>query len=208
MKQTYVYNTKGFMGDNAVYLQLGVQALNVQGTYYGIGEYREVAIYQITEDKFLYNCLLYKYNDGFDNDWIIEWQSTSGSYRLYRQYGFELKVKDNIGTPIENAVVTVYYANNSIAYNYTTNNNGDSPRRSLTIGYYTQSTGSTLNQFQPYRLTITHPEYLTYNTFNISIYEPVSWEITLEERTSFGTGYYLLIIVVIFALITVVTGKK
>lgn len=120
----------------------------------------------------------YLINPDFDN-WTIWWQG-SGSASVYRQYEFTLTVTNSSNQPIETANVTLYNNQGKVG-SWLTDSNGEISTQTLTMGFYNETGGNTIYNYNPYNLTITKTGYQTY-TKNFTLTEKTKWEIaTLPE---------------------------
>ena len=74
--------------------------------------------------------------------WDISWGGT-GYPVIYRQYEFDLKLVDSVGTGIGTAKVKMWDKDDSLVTNVNTNASGVLATQTLNHGYYQQSSGST-----------------------------------------------------------------
>jgi len=145
------------------------------------------------------------------DSWTFDWFREPVQVTVYRQYEFNIIVTDENGTPIGNANVSIYKYGQGYEKvgSWLTWTNGTIPTQTLTMGFYNQTGGNTIYDYNPYNITIIHPDYAR-KSFNFTLEQPTNWIVTLEmpitvEETfavSFGSGFILGFILV-FALGTV-----
>jgi len=153
-------------------------------TYYATNPitFKNLYVRGVTTLTLLYNLHNHVYGINIDSDnWLMYWLGTNNGYRFYRQYEFSLNVTTESGVPISNANVTVYNAVEGKVFSVLTGANGSFATKTLTMGFYNQTGGNTLYDYNPYNITITHPSYQT-KTFNFTLDAPINWIITLEPR--------------------------
>jgi len=145
-----------------------------------------------------------------DSDaWTFDFTGSGATNNeFYRQYEFKVNVTDKDGNPISGANVTVshYGVNPRQDFTVLTGTNGSFATRTLTMGFYNQTGGNTIYDYNPYNITITHTEYQT-KTCNFTLNNKINWVITLEpEEAGFPIGFgsgFILGIMIISALGTV-----
>jgi hypothetical protein len=98
-------------------------------------------------------------NPDFDRYHIL-WAASNGV--LYRQYEFDLTVRDSAGNPLEDATCTIDDAAATEIFNVDTDANGAITTQTVSRGYYNQANGDTLQDYGPHTLTITKAGYATY----------------------------------------------
>jgi hypothetical protein len=108
---------------------------------------------------FSYNA--YLINCDFDA-WTISWGSSVASAKVFRQYEFDLTVRDSAGNPLEDATCTIDDAAATEIFNVDTDANGAITTQTVSRGYYNQANGDTLQDYGPHTLTITKAGYATY----------------------------------------------
>jgi len=126
-------------------------------------------------------------------DWIFH---ANYNNEVFRQYTFDLTVTTASNVPIEDANVTLtYYGQGGGTHGtWLTDANGEIPEQTVTAGFYNQTGGNTIYTYNPYEITITKADYLTYQR-NFTQLEKKSWDIALLEEvdtTTFNSTYYLL----------------
>jgi len=96
------------------------------------------------------NC--YLVNADLD-DWTIWWEP-SPYPTIYRQYEFDLKVVDSVGTGIDSAKVKIWDKDDIIVTNTTTDASGVLATQTLNYGYYNQAGGNTPVMQTPHEMRI------------------------------------------------------
>jgi hypothetical protein len=81
---------------------------------------------------------------------------------VFRQYEFDLTVRDSAGNPLEDATCTIDDAAATEIFNVDTDANGAITTQTVSRGYYNQANGDTLQDYGPHTLTITKAGYATY----------------------------------------------
>ncbi len=112
--------------------------------------------------------------------WTFEWIGTCTG-RVYRQYTFDLQVTYQNSTGIQNANVTISN-NNALVGSWLTNSTGQIPTQILTMGYYNQTGGNAIYNYNPYNLTVTKDRYQIY-TGNFTLSQKANWTIALQPLT-------------------------
>jgi len=110
--------------------------------------------------------------------------SLGATGEVYRQYTFDLTVTTATNIPIENANVTLTYfgQGGGIHGSWLTDANGSIPQQTVTAGFYNQTGGDTIYDYNPYEIKITKDSYITYQR-NFTQLEKKSWNIALLETT-------------------------
>jgi len=165
--------------DNVI-LQKGINGFFF-ALYSGTSIVRNVKIQNFTYDFRLY--LL-----STDNVYAIDTECSWNLYwwwwasgKLYRQYSFNLKVVDEEGNPIQNAIVKIYDKNNNIVVDENTDSNGKIPEQIITRGHYENAYGNTLQDYSPHTLIISKDGYKEY-TLKFTIDKKTDWTIALQKE--------------------------
>jgi hypothetical protein len=108
----------------------------------------------------------YLINPDIDN-WAFNWGTTWG--KIYRQYSFDLTVRDDNGDPLNGATVVLLDKNGNQLFTTTTDANGKITTQTVTYGYYTRETGDTLNGYAPFTLKVYKLGYRTYYDASLEI---------------------------------------
>jgi len=202
---------------NVDYFNINVQKASY-GIYYPTGTWDRVLITDCTYTLFLrYSATVYNiYSRGctdfarphsfkFGDFWLVNPDSDIWTFdftadsvnEVYRQYEFDLTVTTSANVPIENANVTLtYYGQGGGTHGtWLTNALGQIPSQTVTAGFYNQTGGDTIYDYNPYEITITQAGYLTYQR-NFTQLEAKSWNIALlpttPVTTTFNSVYYLV----------------
>jgi len=139
---------------------------------------------EISNDKYIIN--------GDVDSWAFAYSAPSTA-AIFRQYSFELAVTTAANVPIPNANVTLSYygEGGGIHGTWLTDANGAIPSQTVTAGFYNQTGGDTIYTYNPYELTITKDEYLTYQR-NFTQLEKKSWNIALLPEPTYATSAWVL----------------
>ena len=129
-------------------------------------------------------------------NWDVNWSKgfgwgSFGQKPIYRQYTFNLKVIDKDGNGIGNATVVLSDKDGNTADQKgfsTTTSDADATRGKITeqtvsYGYYSQSTGNTLQSYSPHTLEIKKAGKLTYKK-QFTLDEKINWKIKLDPGTT------------------------
>lgn len=125
---------------------------------------------------FVFSGDLYLVDADVDN-WAFTWM-ISPNGEVHRQYSFDLLVTYPNGTAINGietgarVVIQHYGEGGGIDYNATLNENGMINQIALTMGIYKQSSGDTLNSYNPYNIHI----------FNVSGFNEYNGNLTLNIK--------------------------
>ena len=107
---------------------------------------------------------------------------------LLEKHRIDLKIIDEDNNPIENASVLLYYNNGSLAFNETTNSNGEITQQKVltlmgvsgtTIRHNLYENETTI--YSPFNLIISKDNYETYS-MNFTIDKQIDYTINLEDR--------------------------
>jgi hypothetical protein len=112
--------------------------------------------------------------------WTIRWRNTCTKY-IYRQYTFSLMVIYSNGTAIENANVTLSYYGQGREQvdSWLTLADGSIPEQTFSMGFYNQTGGDTLYNYNPYNLLILKEGFQPYSQ-NFTLSEKINWTIALQ----------------------------
>jgi len=132
--------------------------------------------------------------------WTVTW-GTFYSGGFIRQYTWNTLIKDNNGLPIQNANVILYRANGTQAFNVLTAVDGTIVEQTVSRGFYNQTGGATLYDSGPFNLTVTAPGYINHSINNITLTEPIDWEIALTPLP--GAWSLLQVITIIFTALAI-----
>jgi hypothetical protein len=139
-----------------------------------------------TADQFLIDADL--------DAWTIYWNNHPTN-EIYRQNTFNLKVTDSSNTVLADANVTLkYYGQGGATIGtWLTNSSGMIAGQTLTVGFYNDTGGNTLYDYNPYSINITKSGYCSYEK-NFSLYRRTNWEIALlpEETATVPPVAYVL----------------
>lgn len=139
--------------------------------------------------------------------WTINWYST-GTGKTYRQYEFDLNVTDSANYPIEAANVTVSHYGQGYAQDFSvlTGANGSFSTKTLSMGFYNQTGGNTIYEYNPYRISITQSGYQPYEG-NFTLNDKTTLTIIMQRNPSAwvlaALGIAALILIPLFAFIIV-----
>ena len=136
------------------------------------------------------------------DNWVLKWSDSSG--KLYRQYTFNLELQCKNNTYLENANVTLSYSgqNGGIIGSWLTNSTGQIPEQTLSMGFYNQTGGNTIYDYNPYNLTVTKTGFLTYIE-NFTLTKEIDWNICLVDESVLEDAILLAIIAFIIALFSI-----
>jgi hypothetical protein len=151
--------------------------------------------WSITIDGYLVNTIL--------SDWTIYWSGgIANTAKIYRQYEFDLKVTFQNETAIQNANVTLKYfgMGGGTVGSWLTVADGKISTKTLTMGYYNQANGNTLQNYNPYNLTITYPNMITYSQ-NMTLSQKTDWTIALIETPEISEANPMYLYIAVLALI-------
>lgn len=123
------------------------------------------------------NSKLYLVNADLDT-WAMGFDVNSASSTLYRQYTFDLQVKDKDNVAINAATVTLKDKDGNVVFTVNTAADGTIAQQTVSRGYYNQANGNTLQEYSPHTLTITKADYQTY-THIFTLDEKIDWRVTL-----------------------------
>lgn len=119
-----------------------------------------------------------------DSDvWHFDWVGTSTG-KIYRQYTFNLEVYDAAGSAIQNADVLLEQQDGTDAFDVDTDATGAIAEQTVSRGYYAQATGDTLQDYGPFKLTVSKAGYQTYVHDGIVLDEKIDWRIYLHPQLS------------------------
>jgi len=154
----------------------------------------------------------FKIINGISDNWAFFWSGTCTG-EIYRQYEFDLNTTFSNATAIENANVTLSYygEGGGTISSWLTFSNGSIPTQTLTMGFYNQTGGNTIYDYNPYSIAITKDGYQTYSK-NFTLGEKTDWTIALQTETS-GDGVYMgyglaFLTLIIGLVIGVLVGSK
>ena len=113
--------------------------------------------------------------------WSFNWWGTNTN-KVYRQYIFDCVASFQNITVMQNANVTLTYAGmgGGTIGSWLTNSTGQIPTQTLTMGYYNQTNGDTLQSYNPYTLTITKTGFQNYIKIFI-MNQQYNWRISLAS---------------------------
>ena len=142
--------------------------------------------------------------------WNFTW-AFAGFGIVYRQYTFDLTVTYPNGTGIENANVTIKHYGQGETQDFTelTDANGQISQKTLSMGFYNQTGGNTIYNYNPYNIEITNvTDYQDYNG-NFTLSEQTGWTITLtpEPYNWFGASIMIALFACLVLVITLTTTK-
>lgn len=126
----------------------------------------------------------YLVNVDADN-WTFSWVSEDGRYpswndsMINRQYTFDLVVTDPSGAYIRNAFVSLVDNRAVQTFFASTNNTGQIPTATVTLGFYNHTGGDEIYSLAPYTLSISAPGYHDYS-LPVTFTEKTDWVITLQ----------------------------
>lgn len=157
----------------------------------------------------------YLINADVDTWSFLHWLS---SRNIYRQYEFDLTTTFDNATAIQNANVTLSYCGQGggIVGSWLTNSTGQISTQTLTMGFYNQTGGNMLYNYNPYHLSITFDNYQSHAQ-NFALIEKTKWEISLISETAIIQEYVLpyqlatiLIILIVFGgiILIIICRKK
>jgi len=165
--------------DNVI-LQKGVNGFFF-AFYSGTSVVRNVKIQNFTYDFRLYLTPTDNvYAIDTECSWNLYWHWWAQG-KLYRQYSFNLKVVDEDGNPIPDAMVKVWNKNNDLVIEETTDINGQIPEQILTYGYYDNAHGNTPIKETPHRIEISKNGYQTYEGKFMADHK-INWLIHLKTQ--------------------------
>ena len=139
--------------------------------------------------------------------WAISWLGISDKGKVWRKYTFSLTVTYPNGTAIPNASVTLTYSGQGggTVGSWLTNSTGQISTKTLTMGFYNQTGGNTIYDYNPYKLEITS-SYGNY-TKEWTLNEKTSWEIAVTVSNPATEETWGLPLTLAFVLIgCIVTG--
>lgn len=141
--------------------------------------------------------------DCYVDDYNIYWGSSTDNAIIKREYTFNLKVKDEDGAPIQNAIVNLKRNNGLNEFTENTTATGYINEKIVYMGYYKKSTGNTLISYSPFNLTISKTGYSDYKMNNLIIDEPTNLKISLVtvNATTDNSWFMLLIFICVPLLI-------
>lgn len=148
-----------------------------------------------------------------DSDaWNFDWFAVC-TREVYRQYEFDLNVTDNNKNPLQSANVTVKHYGQSEAQDFTvlTGANGSFATKTLTMGFYNQTGGDTIYDYNDYNITVTATGYRTYSK-NFTLNDQIDWTIAMLPAVTLSPSYWFpmfVIGIILFAgSVILYLGKK
>ena len=176
---------------------------NIKGRESG---YKGFYILSLTVDETLINADL--------DLWTFSWSGTSTG-KVIRQYEFDLTVTFPNGSIIENANVTLSYygQDGGTIGSWLTDSNGQIPQQTLTMGFYNQTGGDTIYDYNPYHLEITNTTGYQDYSGNFTLSEKTSWEISLQTESAtgglgLGLGMGLVLALMVAVGVIALASKK
>lgn len=143
------------------------------------------------------------------DNWLIYWSGNNDDVTVYRQYSFDVVVLNgDITDFVEDANVTLWH-NGSVVSSYLSNSSGWIPSQVLTYGWYNETGDDSMYGGTPYTLTITHPDWATYNsTFYIA--DKMLLTVSMQEPSVEAQGLAAIAFIIAMAAIgiTVLLIKK
>ena len=146
--------------------------------------------------------------DAVVDDWTFTWYGVGTTITVYRQYSFNLKVVNDDGDAIENAIVELFDTNDNEMFETTTFANGSITQQTVSYAYYNQSSGDTPYLYSPFTLNVTYPtsDNIPVQTLKgITLDEPTSFLIDPKEEFpdlyGFGLAFAFVISLIFFPVL-------
>lgn len=141
------------------------------------------------------------------------WDSLSLGYsgylgKFYRQYTWNTLIKDDAGLPIHNANVTLIREDDTWFFSVLTAADGTIVEQTISRGFYNQTGGNTMYDYGPFTLQVTATNYLPHSIFNITLTEPINWEIALTPPTPYPMFRIIMLPIAIFAILTLALSRR
>lgn len=153
----------------------------------------------ISEDMYVINADL--------DRWTMSWAGTCTS-KLYRQYTFDASIFFKNTTYAQGANVTITNSILGTSDSWLIGSNGSIPQQTYSYGHYNQTLGNTLEDYNPYNISITLSGFTTYTTL-LNITQQEDLKITLQEeggKTSAWVfaGFGILCLILVPAIVILV----
>jgi hypothetical protein len=110
--------------------------------------------------------------------------------KVFRQYEFDLTVRDSAGTALQSCTCVLKDVANTQIFSVSTDAAGAITTQTVSRGYYNQANGDTLQDYGPHTLTITKAGYATY-TAKVTFDMKLNLRIALTVAPSSGGRHHL-----------------
>jgi len=123
-----------------------------------------------------------------DSDVMAFTFDASWTGKVYWKYLFDLQVLDKDGVAISEASVILKQADNTTVINATTDAIGKISQTTVTRGYYNRANDNTLQDYGPFKLTVTKTGYMPYVLNDIILNKNLDWRIYMRAQLSGDAG--------------------
>lgn len=137
---------------SALFFYTGIQA-SVKNVFGVIGASYTMNIWAIELDQYIIN--------GVFDSWHLRWGGSSTG-KVYRQYEFDLTVRDEAGNAVSTASVVLLDKNGTQVFSVSTDFNGKIATQTVSYVYYTQAGGDTPTLYSPFTLKVYKQGYRSY----------------------------------------------
>ncbi|MBN2042783.1 MAG: hypothetical protein JW754_03175, partial [Candidatus Aenigmarchaeota archaeon] len=117
------------------------------------------------------------------DNWQFVWKSDNGT--LFRRYTLDVSVQNSVGTPLENATVTLTDTNSDTVFEINTSSDGTMPQQAISYAEYWDGGNETLS---PFTITVTKSPYSQYSA-PLALDGKTSLVVTLTTPCNPDLGY-------------------
>lgn len=192
---TYPFNTISTLSPQEPSLSGTFNRITVLGGYAPFSSSSSVTsditvsnVYARNYTKIYFSQSLTSFGDGidfnfvnFDVDLWDFFMDAMDLATIWRKYTFDLTVTYPNGTAFSGATVTIqhYGINTGTDYTGTTDSNGEITQQTLIDGFYNQTGGNTIYDYNPYNIQITSDTMQTIN-MNFTLADKTVWNLPLK----------------------------